>query len=100
MGCLVTGAALLVPRAVMVLIWLLTDWFARAYETMLWPFVGFLFMPYTTLAYMAAMLHNNYSVRGGWLALVIVAAIVDIGHWGEGGRKVAKARRSRRRRRS
>lgn len=82
----------------MAFIWLLTNWFDRAYETVLWPVVGFFLMPYTTLAYMAAMLNNNYSVRGGWLALVVVAVVVDIGHWGEGGRKVTKARRRRRRR--
>lgn len=99
MGCLTVGIALLVPRAAMVVIWLLTDWFGRAYETALWPLVGFFLMPYTTLAYMAAMLNNAGSVSGLWLVLVVVAAIVDIGHWGEGGRKVTKARRRKPRKR-
>jgi hypothetical protein len=45
-------------------------------------------MPYTTLAYMAAMLRNNQTVSGGWLALVVLAALVDVGHWGGGARKI------------
>ncbi len=85
-GCLATILALTAPRLAMVLIWLLTDWFGRAYETVIWPVLGFLFMPYLTLAYMAAMLHGG-SVHGWWLALVILAALVDLGHWGGGERQ-------------
>ena len=86
MPCLLVILALLLPRVVMFFIWLMTNWFSRAYDTWIWPLLGFIFMPYTALAYMAAMLHAG-SVTGGWLALVIVAAIVDISHWGGGGRK-------------
>ena len=88
MGCLLMSlTALLLPRVLMFFIWLLTDWFPRAFETTVWPVLGFLFMPYTTLAYMAAIL-NAGSVTGGWLVLVIVAVLVDIGNWGGGGRTV------------
>jgi hypothetical protein len=56
MGCLLPCLAVLMPRVVMFFIVLLTNWFALAYQTVLWPLLGFFFMPYTTLAYMAAML--------------------------------------------
>ena len=84
MGCLVAIIALAVPRVLMVLALLLTDWFGRAFATPLWPVLGFVFMPYTTLAYMAAMLNNNHALSGGWLALFVVAIVVDAGHWGGG----------------
>lgn len=84
MGCLLTLIALAVPRVLMLFILLLTDWFGRAYDTHVWPILGFLFMPYTTLAYMAAMLRNNHSLSGGWIALFIVAVLFDSGHWGGG----------------
>ncbi|WAC07385.1 MAG: hypothetical protein OS130_14340 [Thermodesulfobacteriota bacterium] len=42
-------------------------------------------MPYTTLAYLAAMLNSNHTLSGGWLALFMVAIVVDAGHWGGGG---------------
>ena len=92
MGCVLTIIALVAPRVLMVFIWLLTGWFGRAYETVIWPVLGFLFMPYTTLAYMAAMLNNESSVSGGWLVLVIVAVVADIMHWGKGGSAVRKRR--------
>ena len=95
MGCLITIFALMLPRVVMVFIWLLSDWFGRAYDSFIWPMLGFFVMPYTTLAYMAAMLHNDNTVSGGWLALVIAAAIVDAGHWGDGGSRLRSGSRSR-----
>ncbi len=100
MGCILTLLAVAVPRVVMVFIVLLTNWFSQAYQTVIWPLLGFFFMPYTTLAYMAAVLNNAGNVTGGWLALVIVAAVVDIGHWGGGQRTVRtyRVRRTHRRR--
>ena len=85
MGCIFAVLALAVPRVLMLLVFLLTDWFARAFQTQVWPIMGFVFMPYTTLAYLAAMLNNHHALSGGWLALFIVAIIVDVGHWGGGG---------------
>lgn len=91
-GCILTLIALVTPRVAMVLILLLTDWFARAFDTVIWPVLGFLFMPYTTLAYMAAKL-NAGEVSGGWLILLIVAILVDVGHWGGGGHAARRRRR-------
>ena len=85
MGCIVAVLALAVPRVVMVGAFLLTDWFGRAFETQVWPLLGFVFMPYATLAYLAAMLNNQHTLSGGWLVLLIVAIVVDVGHWGGGG---------------
>ena len=85
MGCIFAVVALAVPRVVMFFAFLLTDWFGLSFETRLWPFLGFVFMPYSTLAYLAAMLNNNHTLSGGWLALFIVAIVVDVGHhWGGG----------------
>jgi len=81
-GCLFALGAMVVPRLFMLGILLFTNWFGRAYATLAWPLLGFFFMPYTTLAYMAAMLNNNHTLSGGWLALFIIAVIVDAGHWG------------------
>jgi hypothetical protein len=90
MPCLIPILAVFFPRFVMICIAIFTPWFGEAFHTVLWPFLGFLFMPYTTLAYMAAMLNNHHNVNGGWLALVVIAVLVDLG--GQGG----SARRRRR----
>ena len=86
MPCIIAVIALLTPRVVLFFIWLLAHQWFEVYQTWYWPLLGFLFMPYTTLAYMAAMVNNGGLVNGWWLVLVIVAAIVDAGHWGGGGR--------------
>ena len=83
MPCLLVVLALLIPRVVMFFIWLLTDWFAHAFAGgVLIPMLGFLFLPYTTPAYMAGQLHGG--VAGWWLVLLVFAVIVDLGHWGSG----------------
>ncbi len=78
MPCLLTLLALLAPRLVLFFIWLLTHWFSVAYHTIVWPLLGFFFMPYTTLAYMGAMLNGGLSL--GWLILLILAILVDVSH--------------------
>ena len=92
MGCIFFLLALITPRLVLFFIWLLTDYFSRSYATLIWPLLGFFFMPYTTLAYMAAMLNNNHQLAGGWVVLLIVAVVVDLGHIG-GGRQYATRKR-------
>ena len=87
MPCLIISIAVFFPRVVLIIIALFTSWIRSAFDTRLWPILGFLFMPYTTLAYMAAMLNNNHTVSGGWLALVIVAAVVDLGGQGRSARR-------------
>ena len=87
MPCLIISIAVYFPRVVLIIIALLTHWIGRSFDTMLWPILGFLFLPYTTLAYMAAMLNNNHTVSGGWLALVIIAAVVDLGGQGRSARR-------------
>ena len=84
-GCVLASIAMLLPRVAMVLILIFKDWFEQAFDTALWPVLGFLFMPYTTLAYMAAQV-NAGELKGWWMALFIVAIVIDAGHWGGGGR--------------
>ena len=74
-------------------VWLLgNNYFGRAYHTILWPFLGFLFMPLTTLAYAFAMNSNNGSVHGIYLVLVVLAVLIDLGIIGGGS--ASRRRRS------
>ena len=92
MGCCLLLLALIAPRAVMVGIFLLTNWFGAAFDTVLWPVLGFIFMPYTTLAWMAGALHGG--VHGGWAVLVALAVLVDLGHLLGGGHQYRARRRA------
>ena len=88
-GCL----ALLTPRLAIVLVVLFSDYIGRAYETTLWPLLGFLFLPLTTLAYAFAV-NAGGSVEGIYLAVVVVAVLIDLGVFGGSAAK-RKRRRSR-----
>jgi len=82
MGCILAILSCLMPRVVIIALAITTDWISQAYETTMWPLIGWFFMPFTTLAYMAAMLNNDHQVSGGWLVLIIVAVLFDLGGQG------------------
>jgi hypothetical protein len=70
--------ALFIPRVIIVLLWLLTAWFQGVFASALWPLIGFLFLPMTTLWYSVVM-----KFFGGEWAIVpiiggIIAALIDI----------------------
>lgn len=73
-GCL----ALIAPRFAIVLVVLFSDYIGEAYENLLWPFLGFLFMPVTTLAY-AWAINSRGSVEGFQLVVVVIAVLMDLG---------------------
>ena len=84
--CLVGCLALITPRFAIFLVWLFSDYLGRAYETFLWPLLGFLFMPVTTLAY-AWAINTNATVSGIYLIVVVVAVLMDLGLIGGGANK-------------
>ena len=51
MPCLIGCIALTAPRFAIILVVIFSDFIGRAYETTIWPLVGFFFLPLTTLAY-------------------------------------------------
>jgi hypothetical protein len=73
-GCL----ALAAPRFAIVLVVILSDYIGRAYETTLWPLLGFFFMPLTTLAY-AWAINSNGAVAGMHMVVVVIAVLMDLG---------------------
>jgi hypothetical protein len=91
MPCLIGCLALSAPRVALALVWLFSDVLQKAYDSLLWPVLGFLFMPVTTLAYAWAKVQHG-TIEGGWLALVIVAVLVDLGLFRSGTKRREKAK--------
>lgn len=89
-GCL----ALAAPRFAIVLVVLFGDYIGRAYDTILWPFLGFLFMPLTTLAY-AWAINSRASVAGVHLVVVVIAVLIDLGLIGGSASERRRARHGR-----
>jgi len=85
MNCLVGCLALVTPRLALALVFLFSSYLGRAYETLLWPLLGFFFMPLTTLAYAWAV-NTNGTVTGIYLVVVVIAVLLDLGLVGTGAR--------------
>ena len=79
MPCLLGCLALSAPRLVVLILFLFSDYLGRAYETNIWPALGFLFLPWTTLAYAVAMNQNAGQLAGWYLALFVLAMAMDFG---------------------
>ena len=66
------------PRAILLLLFFLTDFLSRAYHTLLIPLLGFIFLPLTTLIY-AWIVNSGASPQGIYLVALIICALVDLG---------------------
>ncbi len=78
MPLLIALFGLFLPRLVMVLLWLFSDWFAGVFPNIIVALLGFLFLPYTTLWYSAVV--NWYGGQWGVLQLAIgaIALLFDL----------------------
>jgi hypothetical protein len=97
MPCLIGCLALFMPRLAIILVWLFSNYLGTAYQTVVWPVLGFFFMPLTTLAYAWAWHHGNGSVEGFGLVVVVIAVLLDLGLLGtsESSRRSTRLRLGR-----
>lgn len=75
MPLLLLIVALFVPRVVIVLLWIFSDWFSGVFDTFIIPVLGFIFLPYTLLWYTAVqqMFGGEW---GLWQILILAIALV------------------------
>ena len=86
MHCCFGLLALIAPRITILLLVVFGDYIGRAFDSVLWPLLGFFLMPTTVLAY--ALARNQHgSVEGVWLVLVVVAVLIDMGVIGTGAKE-------------
>jgi len=84
-GCFVLLFALISPRLALVATWLFSGVLERAYDGWLVPVLGFLLLPWTTLAW-AWMYKSGNTVEGLEWFLVGVAVLCDLGSLAGSGR--------------
>lgn len=85
MGCLVFLLALIGPRVALFFVWITTGFVDRAYDGFFVPFLGFLFLPWTTLIYALAYDGTGVSLLG-WF-FVVLGLFADISSYGAAARR-------------
>lgn len=90
--CLIVLLGLLMPRTIIVVLAIFTNYLDRAYEGWILPTLGFFLLPTTTIAYAIAknsMSTANGGLRTSGVIVIVLGVLIDVGLIG-GGRGVAK----------
>jgi hypothetical protein len=72
--CIIALLALLTPRLLIGLLWFFTTWFRGMFDNLLWPIVGFVFLPTTLLWYSAVQRWFG----GQWSLWPIVGLVIAL----------------------
>jgi hypothetical protein len=80
MGCLFALFAGLFPRLGVFIVWVARpERVDQAFSTWIWPLLGIIFLPFTTLIYL--LLWQPGGLHGFDWFWIGLAALFDIGHW-------------------
>ena len=90
MPCLLVILLLAFPRIALALLFFFSNYLERAYDGLILPLLGFVFLPLTALAY-AWMVNAGRPTEGINLLILVVAVVIDVG--GLGGSKYHRRRR-------
>jgi hypothetical protein len=78
MPCALGVLALIAPRLAVALLWFFTHWFDGLFSSLLWPIVGFIFLP-TTLLWYTVVQHWFGGAWTLWPAVgIVVALVIDV----------------------
>lgn len=91
MCCILTALLMAGPRLAIVVWWLVrSSRFAAAFNNLVWPIVGVIFAPWTTLAYLFVFRNGVNGLDWLWIVLGI---LLDLGALGGGYRSRDRIRR-------
>ena len=84
MCCLFTILVLLGPRVASVIWWIVdTSRWSAAFGSIIWPILGIIFVPWTTLTYV--LVTANEAISGIEVVFIMIALVVDVMTLGGGG---------------
>lgn len=79
-GCLLALGIGLAPRLFLILAWIFSDRWDLVWDTWIWPLLGIIFAPYTTVMYM--LVWNAATGISGWDWLwIALGVLLDIMKW-------------------
>jgi hypothetical protein len=81
-GCFIAFFIAFAPRLVLILAWIFSARWEVVWQTWLWPLLGIIFLPYTTVMYMLA--YNPVTGIAGWDWMWIgLGVLLDLMKWGQ-----------------
>jgi hypothetical protein len=69
------------PRVLLALAWMFSDWY-RAFSSSLVALLGFLFLPWTSLAWMYIFFRHHGATGDGYVLLLVAGALADLSTYG------------------
>ena len=83
MCCFITTLLLLGPRALILIWWLVSPLrFGATFDTFIWPALGTIFVPWTTLMYVLVAPGGVFGLDWLWLGIAVLG---DVGMYVGGG---------------
>ena len=86
-GCLLAAVIAFAPRLALIIMWIFGSRVSLAFESWIWPLLGLIFLPYTTIFYV--LVWSPGGVTGWDWVWVGLGLLLDLVKWGQ----VANTRR-------
>ena len=80
LGCLLAFTAAFAPRLVLILAWIFSPRWDLAFETWIWPLLGIIFLPYTTIMYLLSWSPGIGIVGWDWM-WILMGLLLDVWKW-------------------
>jgi hypothetical protein len=81
MGCLLAVFAGMFPRFALIIFWIARpERMDATFTTFLWPLLGIIFLPFTTLIYVLLWEPRTGVTGSDWLWIAL-AVLLDLAHW-------------------
>jgi hypothetical protein len=91
MACLLVVLALAAPRVVVAVVWFFSNWFRGMFPSLLWPILGFIFLPTTLLWYSAVQHWYGGQWTAGPIIGLVIALLIDVSPASGAGRRSGKS---------
>ena len=79
-GCLLAFSAALAPRLVLILAWIFSPRWSVAFDTWIWPLLGIIFLPYTTIMYLLSYTPGVGITGWDWM-WILMGVLLDAWKW-------------------
>jgi hypothetical protein len=83
--CLLAVVGSFFPRVALLLMWIFTNYVDRAFSSFIWPLLGLVFLPFTTIMFCLVYSPAASGVVGANWIWVALGLLLDIGSYASGG---------------